>query len=170
MRTRLDHSADESRIEQVILQRLEKALVLEFRASQALFAITKTERLLLVNRDFNPIARLMEQKEACLVELKQWMDERRVLVRELRKRQTQETSFLPFDQFLCQIEPAAAQRLIQLESGVQTLLEQTKSLIEGNQALAQAIQVSSSNSPTSLPQNPHDSDCFLAREILPAQV
>lgn len=170
MRTHVDHSAAGNSSKQVILQRLEKALVLEFRASQALFAITKTERIYLVNRDFNPIARLIEQKEACLVELERLMEERQSLVRELRKRQTQETSSLPFDQFLIQLEPAASQRFIQLESGIQTLLEQTKSLIEGNQALAQAIQVSSLNTPACFPQIQKDPDCYLSRRIQPTQV
>lgn len=165
MRTHVDHSAAGSKSKQVILQRLEKALVLEFRASQALFMITKTERQLLVNRDFNHIGRLIEQKEVCLVELEQLMDEKQGLVRELRKREPPETGSLRFDLFLFQIEPAASQRLIQLESGIQTLLEQTKSLIDGNQALAQAIQDNSLNAPASLPPIHRDPDCFLSREI-----
>ena len=167
---RFGKPAEGKQNQQLILQKLEKALVLEFRASQALFALTKSERRLLVNRDYGGLVRLIEQKEACLTELERIVDHRSTVVHDLRRLSPSETRWLPFDEFITRIEPTTAHRFIQLENGVQTLLEQLKSLIEGNRALARSVVECAQNAPEFVAQIYRDPDRSFSSNSLPQLV
>ena len=116
-------------------QELEQALVRQFKLLKDVVAITKKERLSLLNEpDF--VLRMVEDKEALLDQMSLMEDQCRKTVQEisllleLHSENTSIQDLLPF------FEPEDARRVRTLSEGISSLASQARELNRANQAIA----------------------------------
>ncbi len=125
---------DSAEKKQELMTALEDFLVKEFRVLQTLLNLSREERQALTKNDAMRLVTLTEEKEAILDELGQ-LDEGRKTVSEslavmLAVPASTLTALFPH------LESAAAERLGRLSEGITTLIQQSKEINQGNQALA----------------------------------
>lgn len=118
------------------LTALEDLLVKEFRACQALHALTKEERQALTAGDTDILSRLVEQKEAQLDEMSDLEGKRRSLVQELNRLLGLNQDTATLTDLLAALPVESSGRLSRLGEGILTLLVDVRDLTHGNRAIA----------------------------------
>jgi flagellar biosynthesis/type III secretory pathway chaperone len=115
---------------------LEQVLVSLFRNLQDLFALSKKERMSLLNEPADQIQQIVEDKEALLDKISVLEDKCREVVQELslalnlHQQDTSIQSLLPF------LKAEDAARIKNLSDGIQSLAGQTRELNHISQAIA----------------------------------
>jgi flagellar biosynthesis/type III secretory pathway chaperone len=118
------------------LTTLEDLLVKEFRACQALQALTKDERQALASGHIEELTRLVERKEAQLDEMGDLENKRRALVQELNRSCNLQPDSATLADLLGALPPDPAGRLGRLAEGILTLLVDVRDMTHGNRAIA----------------------------------
>jgi flagellar biosynthesis/type III secretory pathway chaperone len=120
--------------QQELLAALEDYLVREFRLLQSLHNVTKSERLALSKEKAAHLLPIVEEKEALLDELSQLEEGRKTVTASLSMSfgaaSSTVTALFPY------LEDTVTARLSRLSDGITTLVNQTRELNHGNQALA----------------------------------
>jgi flagellar biosynthesis/type III secretory pathway chaperone len=118
------------------LNTLEDLLVKEFRASQNLLDLTRSERAALSANDVIQLVSIVERKEILLDELGRLDDSRRMSTQEagsvlgIKKNPPSVADVLTY------VDRTTAGRLGHLREGILTLMDQVRDLTYGNRALA----------------------------------
>jgi flagellar biosynthesis/type III secretory pathway chaperone len=119
-----------------LLNTLEDLLVKEFRASQALFNLTRDERSALAGNDVQVLLTLVEHKEALLDEMAQLDDSRRMITQKIQSHLGLDNATPSLQDIISSLDTETGKRLGNLRSGILTLLAKIRELTHGNRALA----------------------------------
>lgn len=115
---------------------LEDMLVKEFRACQALQALTREERQALASGHVDDLKQLIERKEVQLKEMSDLEEQRRELVSELNRSCGLQPDLATLADLLSALPAEAAGRLSRLGEGILSLLVDVRDLTHGNRAIA----------------------------------
>jgi len=118
------------------LTALEDLLVKEFRACQALHALTREERQALAGGDIDALMKLVEQKEAQLDEMSDLEKKRRSLVQDVNRLCGLQQDSATLADLLAALPADLSGRLGRLGEGILTLLVDVRDLTHGNRAIA----------------------------------
>jgi flagellar biosynthesis/type III secretory pathway chaperone len=118
------------------LNTLEGLLVKEFRASQALYRLTRDERLALSDDNIPRLLALAEHKEGLLDNLGQLEDARRAVLQGTSLMLGIASGPVTFKDLLGVIDQSTANRLFHLHEGILVLTAQVRDMTRGNRALA----------------------------------
>jgi flagellar biosynthesis/type III secretory pathway chaperone len=121
-----------------MLAGLEDLLVQEFRASQAVLALTREERQALIRSDAAAVAKIAEEKEALLDELAGTGEQRRTVVQSLAGRLNLADPSPGIAGLSAALPAGAGDRLNRLREGILALSGEIQELTSGNRALAVA--------------------------------
>ena len=118
------------------LRTLEDLLVMEFRACQALHALTRDERQALAAGHIDALMKLVDQKEALIDEMGELESRRRALVRELNQACDLQPDSATLADLLAGLPENESRRLGRLGEGIITLLVDVRDMTYGNRAIA----------------------------------
>jgi flagellar biosynthesis/type III secretory pathway chaperone len=115
---------------------LEDLLVKEFRACQALHALTREERQALATGKIEDLMKLIEQKEVRLDEMGEIEGKRRVLIQELNRLYGLKPETSTLADLTASLPEELSGRLRRLGEGIFALLVDVRDLTQGNRAIA----------------------------------
>jgi len=114
---------------------LEEVLVALFRALQELLALTKKERVSLLNEP-DHIMQIVEDKEVLLDKISSLEDKCRLMVEKLSLALDLHLDTLSIQALLPHLKPEDASRINNLSEGIRSLAAQTRELSHASQAIA----------------------------------
>jgi len=114
---------------------LEEVLVALFRSLQELLALTKKERVLLLNEP-DHIMQIVEDKEVLLDKINSLEELCRLMVEKLSRSLDLDLETLSIQALLPHLKKEDASRITNLSEGIRSLAAQTRELSHASQALA----------------------------------
>ena len=121
---------------QELLNALENVLVQEFRTLQSLIEATKQERILLNKKDPDAIMMIVEEKEGLLDQFGLLEEKRRMHITSIASELDIKLSSVTLNELYPGLDVSESDRLKRLNDGVTMLVQQSRDLNFGNQALA----------------------------------
>ncbi len=121
---------------QDLLNSLENVLVQEFRTLQSLITATKQERILLNKKDPDAIMMIVEEKEGLLDQFGLLEEKRRMYITSIASVYNIKLSSVTLQEIYPGLDEVEKDRLSRLNDGVTMLVQQSRDLNFGNQALA----------------------------------
>lgn len=122
-----------------LVTRLEKILVNEFHLIMTLHALTKEERLALVQSEITSIETVVKRKEAALDELSQLDHQRRTVIGELAAILGLRSPYPTLLDLSTVIESESGERFRHLGEGIIALNTDIRYLTRGNTALVENV-------------------------------
>jgi flagellar biosynthesis/type III secretory pathway chaperone len=119
-----------------LLNSLENVLVQEFRTLQSLIAATKQERILLNKKDPDSIMTIVEEKEGLLDQFGVLEEKRRMFITSIATELGIKLSDVTISELFIGLNLDESDRLHRLNDGISMLVQQSRDLNYGNQALA----------------------------------
>jgi flagellar biosynthesis/type III secretory pathway chaperone len=121
---------------QDLLNSLENVLVQEFRTLQSLIIATKQERVLLNKKDPDAIMLIVEEKEGLLDQFGVLEEKRRMFTSSIANDLGLKLNNSSINELFPGLDSHESDRLMRLNDGISMLIQQTRDLNYGNQALA----------------------------------
>lgn len=121
---------------QDLLNSLENVLVQEFRTLQSLIVVTKQERVLLNKKDPDAIMLIVEEKEGLLDQFGVHEEKRRMFITSIANELNIKLTNTSINELFPGLDPHETDRLQRLSDGIKMLVQQSRDLNYGNQALA----------------------------------
>ena len=121
---------------QDLLNSLENILVQEFRTLQSLITATKQERVLLNKKDPDAIMLIVEEKEGILDQFGLLEEKRRMFITSIANELNIKLLNVALSELYPGLDSDESDRLSRLNDGIKMLVQQSKELNYGNQALA----------------------------------
>jgi len=121
---------------QELLNSLENVLVQEFRTLQSLIVATKQERILLNKKDPDAIMMIVEEKEGLLDQFGLLEEKRRMYITSIASDLKIKLTSVTINELYPGLDSTESDRLQRLNDGVIMLVQQSRDLNYGNQALA----------------------------------
>jgi flagellar biosynthesis/type III secretory pathway chaperone len=121
---------------QELLNSLENVLVQEFRTLQSLIVATKQERILLNKKDPDAIMMIVEEKEGLLDQFGLLEEKRRMYITSIASELKIKLTSVTLNEIYPGLDTIESDRLHRLNDGVTMLVQQSRDLNYGNQALA----------------------------------
>lgn len=121
---------------QDLLNSLENVLVQEFRTLQSLIVATKQERVLLNKKDPDAIMLIVEEKEGLLDQFGLLEEKRRMFITSIANELNIKLSKVSIHEIFSGLNSEEVDRLQRLNDGITMLVQQSRDLNYGNQALA----------------------------------
>lgn len=128
----MEHNAEV----QDLLNSLENVLVQEFRTLQSLIIATKQERTLLNNKNPDAILSIVEEKEGLLDQFGVLEEKRRMFITSIANELGIKLNNISINELFDGLDSAESDRLLRLNDGIKMLVQQSRDLNYGNQALA----------------------------------
>jgi flagellar biosynthesis/type III secretory pathway chaperone len=121
---------------QDLLNSLENVLVQEFRTLQSLILVTKEERTLLNNKNPDAILAIVEEKEGLLDQFGLLEEKRRMFVTSIANELGIKLTNISIYELFSGLDSTESDRLLRLNDGIKMLVQHSRDLNYGNQALA----------------------------------
>jgi flagellar biosynthesis/type III secretory pathway chaperone len=121
---------------QDLLNSLENVLVQEFRTLQSLIGATKQERILLNKKDPDAIMSIVEEKEGLLDQFGLLEEKRRMFITSIATELGIKLIEVSISELYSGLDSDESDRLHRLNDGITMLVQQSRDLNYGNQALA----------------------------------
>lgn len=121
---------------QDLLNSLENVLVQEFRTLQSLITATKQERVLLNKKDPDAIMLIVEEKEGLLDQFGILEEKRRMFITSIATELNIKLRNVSLFELYTGLDSDESERLQRLNDGIKMLVQQSRELNYGNQALA----------------------------------
>jgi flagellar biosynthesis/type III secretory pathway chaperone len=128
----MEHNAEV----QDLLNSLENVLVQEFRTLQSLILATKEERTLLNDKNPDAILAIVEEKEGLLDQFGLLEEKRRMFVTSIANELGIKLTNISIYELFSGLDSTESDRLLRLNDGIKMLVQQSRDLNYGNQALA----------------------------------
>lgn len=119
-----------------ILNSLENVLVQEFRTLQSLIVATKQERVLLNKKDPDSIMMIVEEKEGLLDQFGLLEEKRRMFITSIANELNIKLTYVSINELYADLDADTSDRLHRINDGISMLVQQSRDLNYGNQALA----------------------------------
>jgi len=121
---------------QDLLNSLENVLVQEFRTLQSIIVATKQERILLNKKDPDAIMMIVEEKEGLLDQFGLLEEKRRMYITSIANELSIKLTTTSISELYSGLNSDESDRLHRLNDGISMLVQQSRDLNYGNQALA----------------------------------
>jgi len=121
---------------QELLNSLENVLVQEFRILQSLITATKQERILLNKKDPDAIMMIVEEKEGLLDQFGLLEEKRRMFITSIATELNIKLKYVSLNELYPGLGTNESDQLQRINDGISMLVQQSRDLNYGNQALA----------------------------------